>query len=102
MTPGGLPHSGIHGSTLADNSPWHIAAIHALLRLAAPRHPPCALNSSALREAPCRANRIELYQSSSLFGRSHASLTPETTFDAWRFARSCARQIDVGHTLCSC
>src|SRR5437764_6915010 len=100
MTPGGLPHSGIHGSTLADNSPWHIAAIHALLRLAAPRHPPCALNSSAPREAPCRANRIELYQSSS-FGQAHTSLTP----DAVRrlgLIRSCARQIDVGHTLCSC
>src|SRR5579871_4115210 len=60
MTPGGLPHSGIHGSAPADGSPWHIAAFHALHRLVAPRHPPCALNSSAPRIALCRANRIEL------------------------------------------
>ena len=60
MTPGGLPHSGIRGSTLADSSPRLFAAIHALLRLVAPRHPPCALRRSAPRDAPCRANRIEL------------------------------------------
>src|SRR5947209_2340118 len=60
MTPGGLPHSGIHGLMPADGSPWLIAAFHALHRLVAPRHPPCALNSSAPRIAPCRANRIEL------------------------------------------
>src|SRR4051812_8409272 len=60
MTPGGLPHSGIRGSTPADGYPRLIAAFHALLRLVAPRHPPCALNSSAPRNAPCRANRIEL------------------------------------------
>src|SRR5438105_4280851 len=62
MTPGGLPHSGIRGSTPADGYPRLIAAFHALLRLVAPRHPPCALNSSAPRDAPCRANRIELNQ----------------------------------------
>jgi hypothetical protein len=60
MTPGGLPHSGIRGSTPADGYPRLIAAFHALHRLVAPRHPPCALNSSAPRNAPCRANRIEL------------------------------------------
>ena len=62
MTPGGLPHSGIRGSTPADGSPRLFAAIHALLRLVAPRHPPCALSSSAPRNAPCRANRTELDQ----------------------------------------
>src|SRR5437867_7155927 len=62
MTPGGLPHSGIRGSTPADGYPRLIAAFHALLRLVAPRHPPCALNSSAPRDTPCRANRIVLYQ----------------------------------------
>ena len=62
MTPGGLPHSGIDGSPPADNSPSLIAAIHALLRLVAPRHPPCALLRSAPRVAPCQANRIDLYQ----------------------------------------
>src|SRR5438105_14801060 len=69
MTPGGLPHSGIRGSTPADGYPRLIAAFHALLRLVSPRHPPCALNSSAPRDAPCRANRIELDQSRITPGR---------------------------------
>ena len=43
--PGGFPHSGILGLTLDDNSPRLIAAIHALHRLLAPRHPPHALSS---------------------------------------------------------
>ena len=62
MTPGGLPHSGIRGSMPADGSPRLNAAFHALHRLVAPRHPPCALISSAPRNTPCRANRIELDQ----------------------------------------
>ncbi len=41
----GFPHSGIHGSTPVCGSPWLIAADHALHRLLAPRHPPCALSS---------------------------------------------------------
>src|SRR5713226_8456168 len=69
MTPGGLPHSGIPGSTPADGSPRHIAAIHALHRLVAPRHPPCALTSSAPRDAPSRANKIELNQSDATLDR---------------------------------
>ena len=43
-----FPHSGIHGSTPACGSPWLIAAGHALHRLLAPRHPPCALSSLPL------------------------------------------------------
>jgi hypothetical protein len=42
---GGFPHSGISGSKLDDSSPKLIAAIHALHRLLAPRHPPHALSS---------------------------------------------------------
>jgi hypothetical protein len=45
ITLGGLPHSGISGSTPACGSPKLIAANHALLRFLAPRHPPCALSS---------------------------------------------------------
>lgn len=33
LPPGGLPHSGIHGSTPACGSPWLFAACHALHRL---------------------------------------------------------------------
>jgi hypothetical protein len=43
MTPGGLPHSEIHGSQPVCGSPWLIAAYHVLLRLFVPRHPPYAL-----------------------------------------------------------
>ena len=45
ITPGGFPHSGIPGSTPACGYPRRIAACHALHRLPAPRHPPCALPS---------------------------------------------------------
>jgi hypothetical protein len=53
MTPRTLPHSGIPGSTPADGSPRLFAAYHALHRLLAPRHPPCALPSAV--PAPSRA-----------------------------------------------
>ena len=43
MTASGFPHSDIHGSTLAYSSPWHFGVRPVLLRLLAPRHPPCAL-----------------------------------------------------------
>src|SRR5690606_40862679 len=45
MTPAGLPHSDIRGSQDACSSPRLIAACHVLLRLSAPRHPPCALTA---------------------------------------------------------
>ena len=45
----GLPHSDIPGSQPAGGSPGLFAAIHVLHRLLVPRHPPCALASSASR-----------------------------------------------------
>ncbi len=53
MTRGALPHSGIPGSQPADGSPRLFAAYHALRRLLAPRHPPCALRCAT--PAPSRA-----------------------------------------------
>ena len=44
-----MPHSDIRGSQPAGGSPRLIAAIHVLHRLLVPRHPPCALASSASR-----------------------------------------------------
>ena len=41
--PGGLPHSEIYGSKPVSGSPQLIAAVHVLLRLSSPRHPPRAL-----------------------------------------------------------
>jgi hypothetical protein len=45
----GLPHSEIDGSKPVCGSPSLIAAYHVLLRLLAPRHPPCALSSLTIR-----------------------------------------------------
>ena len=45
----GFPHSGTPGSTPACGSPGTIAACRALLRLPAPRHPPCALHALPAR-----------------------------------------------------
>ena len=42
ITPGGFPHSEIHGSKDMCSSPWLIAACHVLHRSPVPRHPPCA------------------------------------------------------------
>ena len=39
----GFPHSEIHGSKLARNSPWLNAACYVLHRLSVPRHSPNAL-----------------------------------------------------------
>src|SRR3989304_3690909 len=44
MTPAGLPHSEISGSTAVCASPKLIAACHVLLRFPEPRHPPYALS----------------------------------------------------------
>ena len=41
----GFPHSDIDGSPRAYRSPSHFVVCHVLLRLLAPRHPPCALIS---------------------------------------------------------
>ena len=49
ITQAGLPHSDIPGSQPAGGSPGLFAAIHVLHRLLVPRHPPCALASSASR-----------------------------------------------------
>ena len=44
-TTGGLSHSDICGSFPFGGSPQLFAAVHVLLRLSEPRHPPCALIS---------------------------------------------------------
>jgi hypothetical protein len=45
MKSSGFPHSDILGSKLTYSSPRHIGVRPVLLRLLAPRHPPCALSS---------------------------------------------------------
>src|SRR5436190_1237874 len=48
LSPRGLSHSEILGSLLVRSSPRLFAAVHVLLRLSTPRHPPCALSSLAV------------------------------------------------------
>ena len=48
ITSRGFPHSDILGSMRAYRSPRHFVVRHVLLRLLAPRHPPCALSSLSL------------------------------------------------------
>ena len=47
--PAGFPHSEIHGSMSAFDSPWHIADRCVLRRLLVPRHSPCALCSLTIK-----------------------------------------------------
>ena len=74
-----MPHSGIAGSTPADGSPTLFAAFHALLRLATPRHPPCAFlrSTSRSRTTPSRQDRL---CSSPLFDSQRARAPPRGLF----------------------
>ena len=49
--PAGFPHSEIHGSMSAFDSPWLIADCCVLRRLLVPRHSPCALCSLTIFES---------------------------------------------------
>ena len=60
-----LPHSEIHGSMSAYDSPWHIAVSCVLRRLPVPRHSPCAL---------CSLTILTLYVSSLFVSISLAKL----------------------------
>src|SRR5687767_15584083 len=51
----GLPIRRSAGQCLFSDSPRLIAAVHVLLRLLVPRHPPCALNILTVRR-PVRTN----------------------------------------------
>ena len=66
LATGGFPHSGIHGSRPVSGSPWLIAAVHALLRLPSPRHPPCALRNLiiSLRRSYQRSIHLDRNQNS--------------------------------------
>jgi hypothetical protein len=53
MTGSGFPHSDIRGSMLAYSSPRRFGVRSVLLRLLAPRHPPCALPNFTCVNSPC-------------------------------------------------
>src|SRR5437899_3861317 len=50
----GFPIRESTGQRLFSASPWLIAAVHALLRLLVPRHPPCALTILTVIRASVR------------------------------------------------
>ena len=109
MTPAGLPHSEIPGSTVVCTSPRLIAAYHVLHRFPEPRHPPYALvrltsisssprsatherlptwpfASRPCRQTPARRRRKRLVSTNSLGapcqrtnGGSHGLLTSSPT-----------------------
>jgi hypothetical protein len=54
----GFPHSDIHGSMPAFDSPWLFADRCVLLRLLVPRHPPCALFSLTVSQTPFESLRL--------------------------------------------
>jgi hypothetical protein len=62
MTLAGFPHSDIPGSKPACGSPRLIAACHVLLRLSAPRHPPCTLSSLTKMSAFSEFYRLDPIQ----------------------------------------
>jgi hypothetical protein len=53
ITTRGFPHSDICGSMLAYSSPQHFGVRPVLLRLLAPRHPPCALPTFTVYVSSC-------------------------------------------------
>src|SRR5512133_1003043 len=55
----GFPIRRSTGQRLFSASPWLIAAVHVLLRLLVPRHPPCALTILTVSR-PYRANGLRL------------------------------------------
>lgn len=74
MTPAGLPHSEIPGSTRVNRSPRLIAACHVLRRLPMPRHSPLALSSLSIK--PDKTNLISLRSKPKT---NSATVTPRIT-----------------------
>jgi hypothetical protein len=73
----GLPHSGIFGSKPVCGSPKLFAAYHALHRLLAPRHSPCALSSLTIRTPE---TDTDVFVFVFVFGRAeHEERTTNTT-----------------------
>ena len=98
----GFPIRKSTGQWLFSASPWLIAAVHVLLRLLVPRHPPCALtiltvSCSCVRDARAQSTRAKRVSSASypwsapahLKGRSGAPPTRKwATLGLVQFSRS--------------
>ena len=84
LTPCGFPHSEISGSRSVSDSPELIAAVHVLLRLWLPRHPPYALRSLtlSLRHASSSHAGFDSREAHFLFARL-AGLLPASSVDSF-------------------
>ncbi len=71
-----MPHSDIPGSKPAGGSPGLFAAIHVLHRLLVPRHPPCALASSASRSFEFTKPAGSMFSKKPLLGTSLGQEVP--------------------------
>src|SRR5579875_1622826 len=83
ITTSGFPHSDIHASTLAYSSTWHFGVRPVLLRLLAPRHPPCALPTftcSLRRFTAYTANQSSLSSISSVLQHRRCSYPCSPSF----------------------
>src|SRR3954465_1465767 len=60
----GFPIRRSTGQRLFSASPWLIAAVHVLLRLLVPRHPPCALTILTVSCSSAECARARLLTSS--------------------------------------
>ena len=102
MTPAGFPHSDISGSRPVSGSPELIAAVHVLLRLWLPRHPPYALRNLTLslrhasssragfdlrKSSPARALRSCLFSFATLGRYDLLEMSDDTSFEVtFRFS----------------
>ena len=74
--PGGVAPFGHPGSKPAGGSPGLFAAIHVLHRLLVPRHPPCALASSASRSFEFTKPAGSMFSKKPLLGTSLGQEVP--------------------------
>ena len=87
----GFPHSEIDGSRDVCSSPSLIAAYHVLLRLHAPRHPPCAL-CSLPKEFIHRQTSVTRHSRTNPSG-SHRKPCPNLKHSNIQLSKSLARRL---------
>lgn len=107
----GLSHSEIRGSQLLCSSPRLIAALHVLLRLSVPRHPPCALwcfcslactfacAAPAAHCQPAKARYLSFFSSVTQYVKEPRPGNPRTRY-AWQCLTTDQKNINVKTSAC--
>ena len=85
----GFPHSDIHGSMPAFDSPWLFVDRYVLLRLPMPRHPPCALISLTFFRIMCPFSQLDFSCSILPFQRFRFRLKYLTLSRCFHFTFTC-------------